>query len=96
MVYQLYKTSDYLTQLLPTLARLAFKTKTRMLDLTVNFKGEYWDLRYHFCLECDEPFNHIFMCNPKVRVSRCLKEFKLQSFSSIKILEQLTLFLKGI
>ena len=54
ITYQLFKTSDYLVQLPPTLARIVFKAKTRMFDLAMNFKNKYKDLRCPFCLECND------------------------------------------
>ena len=58
------KPNDYLIQLPSHLARLAFKAKSRMLDIKINYKRKYKNgLHCPFCSEYDETFEHIFKCN---------------------------------
>ena len=68
------KPNDYLLQLPSHLARLVFKTKTRMLDIKINYRRKYKNgLHCPFCSEYDETFEHIFKCNEGLRVPKQLK-----------------------
>ena len=91
------KPSDYLLQLPSHLARLVFKTKTRMLDIKINSKRKYKNgLHCPFCSEYDETFEHIFKCNAGLRVPKQLKDFTLQPLSmapSEKLFKKLGYFL---
>ena len=90
-------TKDYLKQLPPSLAKVVFRAKTRMLDIKTNYKNEYYEnLKCPFCCELDE-FDRIFTCRFGIRVPKEIKHFRLQSFGSevsLPVLEKIGQFLK--
>ena len=91
-------TKDYLKQLPPSLAKVVFRAKTRMLDIKTNYKNKYYEnLKYPFCCVLDKSFGHMFTCRFGIRVSKEIRHFRLQSFGSevsLWILEKIGQFLK--
>ena len=62
-------TQDYLKQLPPSLAKVVFRAKTRMLDIKTNYKSKYYEnLKCPFCCVLDESFGHLFTCRFGIRV----------------------------
>ena len=91
-------TQDYLKQLPPSLAKVVFRAKTRMLDIKTNYKSKYYEnLKCPFCCVLDESFGHLFTCRFGIRVPKVIRHFRLQSFGSevsLPILEKIGQFLK--
>ena len=91
-------TQDYLKQLPPSLAKVVFRAKTRMLDIKTNYKNKYYEnLKCPFCCVLDESFGHMFTCRFGIRVPKEIRHFRLQSFGSevsLPILEKIGQFLK--
>ena len=42
--YSKLRTKEYLKQLPPSLARVVFRAKTRMLDIKINYKNKYREI----------------------------------------------------
>ena len=91
-------TKDYLKQLPPSLAKVVFRAKARMLDIKTNYKNKYYkNLKCPFYCVLDESFDHIFTCRFGIRVPKEIKHFRLQSFGSdvsLPVLEKTGQFLK--
>ena len=63
LTYNKLCTKDYLKQLPPSLAKVVFMAKTRMLDIKTNYKSKYYkNLKCPFCCVLDESFGHLFTC----------------------------------
>ena len=63
-VFEKYLQSEYLTSLLPLLARLVFKARFSMYDVKDNFKIKYgFDLYCPFCRKEAETLQHILQCD---------------------------------
>ena len=76
-------TKDYLKQLQPSIAKVVFRAKTRMLDIKTNYKNKYYEnLKCSFCCVLDESFDHIFTCRFGIRAPKEIRHFRLQSFGS--------------
>ena len=77
-------TKHYLKQLPPSLTRVVFRAKTRMLDIKTNYKNKYCEnLKCPFCCVLDESFDYIFTSRFGIRVPKKIKDFRLQSFGSV-------------
>ena len=91
-------TQDYLKQLQPSLAKVLFREKTRMLDIKTNYRSKYYgNLKCNFCCVLDESFGHLFTCRLGIRVPKVIRHLRLQSFGSEvspRILEKIGQFLK--
>ena len=91
-------TKDYLKQLPPSLAKVVFMAKTRMLDIKTNYKNKYSEnLKCSFCCVLDESFDHIFTCRFGIGVPKEIRHFRLQSFASevsLPVLEKIGKFLE--
>ena len=71
-------TQDYLKQLTPSLAKVVFRAKTRMLDIKTNYKSKYYEnLKCPFCCVLDESFGHLFTCRFGIRVPKVIRHFRL-------------------
>ena len=95
---KLFRT-DYLKELLPSFARVVFRTKIRTLDIKINYENKYpQNLKCPFCCVLDETFHQIFTCRFGTRVPKEIKHFRLQSFGSevaMPVLEKLGRLLKN-
>ena len=91
-------TQHYLKQLPPSLAKVVFRAKTRMLDIKTNYENKYYEnLKCPFSCVLDESFNHMFTCRFGIRVPKEIRHFRPQSFGSevsLPILEKIGQFLK--
>ena len=74
-------TKDYLKELPPSFARVAFRVKTGMLDIRTNSKYKYREnLKCAFCCVLGKIFDHFFTCRFGTRVPKEIKHFRLQHF----------------
>ena len=91
---------DCLKQLPPSLAKVDFRAKVRMLDIKTNYENKYYEnLKCPFCCMLDESFDHIFTCRFGIRVPKEIRHFRLQSFGSdvsLLVLEKIRQFLNPI
>ena len=66
----------------PKCASIIFRTRSRMIDLNVNFKKKYeMDLRCPFCHVWDETLEHIFVCDSGLNSPKIQQNFNMACIS---------------